>query len=153
MSLGFNSLRKPRVTNLPGAVGANIIVQRRASPPRKPRIPFAEPPPIKPKETRAVPRVPPQLAAPRKEDSPLDDAHWTYATARAPLCNDEGEQVVDEESRVLLVYPMNADPETGRVRMRLKSAHAVTGQLSYTWVCVYDPDVAKYLVTDFSLLP
>ena len=80
--------------------------------------------------------------------------HWTYATAARPLVDeDTGEDVAPEGARLLLVYPMESDPETGRVRMRCKVAHPVTGQLSYHWVCVCDPERAERGVTDFSMLP
>lgn len=53
--------------------------------------------------------------------------------------------------RVMLVYPMRSDSNTGRVTMRAKTVDAVTGQLSYTWVLVYDPESGTRAVTDFAL--
>ena len=54
--------------------------------------------------------------------------------------------------RVLLIYPMKVDDTTGRVGMRMKRVHPVTGQLSYRWATVYDPEMG-HMVTSFSLVP
>lgn len=168
MSLGFNHLQKKRMTNLPGAVGNNIIVNRRSAPARvspvreTPRVPARETTlapvrdtPLAPAATRAKAMADdtarkPAVPEPKRDD---DEQHWTYATAVAPLLTEAGEQVAAADDRVLLVYPMRSDPDTGAVLMRLKSVHATTGRLSYEWVVVHDPDASERLVADFSFIP
>jgi hypothetical protein len=70
-----------------------------------------------------------------------EESQWVYADCLRPLQDaSTGDEVAPEGSRVMLVYPMLTDEVTGRVRMRLKTVHAGTGQLSYRWVKVYDPE-------------
>ena len=84
------------------------------------------------------------------------EMQWVYAsTARDLVDESTGEAVARNAERVVMVYPMREDDETGRVTMRLKRADPVTGQLHMHWVCVYDGrgDAATRFVTDFSLVP
>lgn len=84
-----------------------------------------------------------------------DEAHVVYATVtKDGLMNSNGEATdVKPGERVVLVYPMTSDGDDGIVAMKMKSIHGVTGQLSYTWVRVYDPNTETRYVTDFSLMP
>lgn len=84
-----------------------------------------------------------------------DESHMVYATVTEDgLMSSNGEATgVKPGERVVLVYPMTSDGDDGIVTMRMKSIHNVTGQLSYTWVRVYDPNTETRYVTDFSLLP
>lgn len=86
---------------------------------------------------------------------PYDEAHVVYATVTQDgLMNSNGAATgVEPGQRVVLVYPMTSDGDDGIVTMKMKSIHKVTGQLSYTWVRVYDPNTETRYVTDFSLLP
>ena len=70
-----------------------------------------------------------------------DEMQWVYATARAPLVDTEtGERVAEEGSRILLVYPMQSDADTGRVTMRLKRIDAATGGISLHPIVIYSGD-------------
>ena len=163
MSLGFNPNRPIRTTNLPGAVGNSVVSmasqRRRVSPgaarraaPAAPNVRVVVPTP-EPQKLAPVPQKP----APVEEDglrSVFEEAQWVYADAREPLVAEgDGEEVAPAGGRVMLVYPMKTDEVTGRVTMRLKRVHALTGQLSYCWVVVYDPEREGRPVTNFSLLP
>lgn len=53
----------------------------------------------------------------------------------------------------MLVYPMDGETSDGKVRMRLKTAHAITGQLTYRWVVVHDPEKDHRILHHFSVLP
>ena len=91
-----------------------------------------------------------------QHDDDDDDAsqQWVFAKVTGHDMVDEmdAERVVARQGeRVMLVYPMRSDPNTGRVTMRAKTVDAVTGQLSYAWVLVYDPEAGSRAVTDFSL--
>lgn len=84
------------------------------------------------------------------------EMQWVYASAARDLVDEStGEAVARTAERVVMVYPMREDDETGRVTMRLKRADPVTGQLHLHWVCVYDGrgEAAARFVTDFSLVP
>lgn len=85
----------------------------------------------------------------------VDDAHLVYASvAAAGLPSAEGDETVASVGeRVVLVYPMRSEEDDGVVTMRKKCVHGVTGQLSYRWVRVYDPNTETRYVTNFSLLP
>ena len=172
MSLGFNPNRPIRTTNLPGAVGNSVVSmasqRRRVSPgaatPRRAapaapsvRVLVQTPEPQKPAPVPQQPAPVPQQPAPAAEDglrSVFEEAQWVYADARESLVAEgDGEEVAPAGGRVMLVYPMKTDEVTGRVTMRLKRVHALTGQLSYCWVVVYDPEREGRPVTNFSLLP
>lgn len=146
MSLGFNPNRPMRTTNLPGAVGNSVV----SLPPRL-RAPARRTSPMKSANlvARVEPSLPPQPMIPEQlgqEESSFmrgvhEEAQWVYADCLRPLQDaSTGDEVAPEGSRVMLVYPMHTDEVTGRVRMRLKTVHAGTGQLSYRWVKVYDPE-------------
>ena len=82
-------------------------------------------------------------------------AQWVYADAAVALEDlDTEEEVAPAGARVLLVYPMQTDANSGLVRMRLKAAHPITGQLRHHWVAVYDPERADapHRVTRFSVV-
>jgi hypothetical protein len=64
-----------------------------------------------------------------------------------------GTRLDTKETRVVLVYPMKSDTEDGIVTMRRKVVHTVTGQLSYEWIRVYDPNTETRYVSNFSLFP
>ena len=156
MSLGFNQLHPLKTTNLPGAVGANIVRRRspgpsaktvlavRPSVARRPVAKAADPPPV---SSAARPHVP----DPDEKLARLyEETQVVYATAREALVDADGAEVATPGARVVLVYPME-ESHTGEVRMRLKRAHPVSGQISLHWVQVHDG--LRPSVRDFSLLP
>lgn len=77
-----------------------------------------------------------------------DDEHWVYGTV---LVDEIGG--AKNGDRVLMVYPMRDDESTETVQMRMKTAHGQTGQLSYTWVTVYDATDRTRTIGNFSLTP
>ena len=91
------------------------------------------------------------------EKNGVDSIHIVYATvgSTGALRQSDGTVMAsaDAGTRVVLVYPMMADTDDGIVTMRMKSVNPVTGQLTYTWVRVYDPNTETRYVTDFSLVP
>lgn len=66
---------------------------------------------------------------------------------------DPDDIVCTKDSRVMLLYPMIADPDTGIVSMKLKRVDASTGQLEMRWVDVYDPNTDTRYVSQFSMVP
>lgn len=80
---------------------------------------------------------------------------WVFATAvRDMTDHSDPERVIAKAaSRVMLVYPMQTDAATGCVIMRAKTVDPTTGQLSYAWVKVYDPDAGERIANDFSFAP
>lgn len=174
MSLGFNVNRKIRTTNLPGAVGASVPMSRASSVPLPSRTVSTSLPSsvaarrvaalaerlqakrrLSPTSDDAPRKPPPSSSSPSPPPPPplrSSEEHWVFGTASSPLLDrDTSEEVASEGERVLLVYPMESDERTGRVHMRLKRAHPVTGQLSYAWVGVYDPDTDVRSVRDFAV--
>ena len=170
MSLGYNFNRNPKYSNLGGNTGANVIpvqaTKRRArSPPMS--LLGSQPPPLPKlpteyvKTTKAVPPVtPPPVVKPHVEKTPslevYDEVQFVYATAHAALADRDTQEVVAKEGeRIMLIYPQEVSEDTGRIAMRLKRAHPVTGQLKLHWVCVYDPDQEEgsHLAGSFSLVP
>lgn len=156
MSLGLNLHRNPRMTNLPGSVGGAIITTpapfRRRSPNKvqAERLLRAAPTstiaaPVPPAQPRAsVPAV----AGPKDEAQ-----HWMYATCVDALCDrNTGSIVANAGERVLLVYPMTETAD-GVVHMRAKCVHAVTGQLRYADVDVFNKTTDEAYVEQFSLVP
>ena len=164
MSLGYNTQKPLRTTNLPGSVGNTHIVRR--NPP--------------PRSTQSLPRLPPRAerkpvaawaekrgaaSTPSGETARVvggsgpteeNDAHWVYGTAVRDLLEEGVDDgiVATKGERVLLLYPQRHDADTGRVLMRAKIAHSKTGQLRHAWVEVYagvDDDTRN--VDDFSLVP
>ena len=80
-----------------------------------------------------------------------DHFHWVYATTCAPLVDvASGETLVDDNERVLVVYPMYNDGTT--VQMRLKLVDSTTGQISLRWVVAYNTTTKERLLTDFSFI-
>ena len=78
-----------------------------------------------------------------------------YASANTDLhsATTAGEVVCQKNDRVVLVYPMVADPDTGIIFMKVKQVDAHTSQLTWHWVNVYDPNSDTRYVSQFSLLP
>jgi hypothetical protein len=162
-SLGFNPNRKYHASTLPGAITTMPArrprggVARVARPPPSrvergatPAVPVAPPPA---RTAPAAPTAPAPSAAPPAAPAPAATEHWTYATALAPLRSAEDDDIVAVKgARVVLVHPMRSDPDTGMVTMMLKRVHAVTGQLSYHWVRVYDPNTDTHFAGDFALV-
>ena len=159
MSLGFNNnVRQPRITNLGGAVGASTLLvtqtrRRRSNAVRSPQTALA-PSPVPVRAPVAVrPAVTPGLPAP-VEKIGHDHYHWVYATAVGPVLDAHTEEVVaDAGARIMLVYPMESDASTGKVRMQMRSSHATTGPLTDRWVVVHDPDADGRVMADFSVVP
>jgi hypothetical protein len=110
----------------------------------------------------AEPSPPAQAAQPAPVARASDDdlvavhhsAQWVFGTAAAPLVDARtGEAAAAASARVLLVYPMEQDSDTGRVTMRLKRADPVTAALEYVPVVVYDPELTpSRRVVDYSLV-
>lgn len=67
--------------------------------------------------------------------------------------DDPDEIVCAKDSRVLLLYPMVADPDTGIVSMKVKKVDGGTGQLEMRWVDVYDPNTDTRYASQFSMVP
>ena len=68
--------------------------------------------------------------------------------------SDDTEDIVCvKDSRVMLLYPMVADPDSGIVSMKVKQVDAATGQLKMRWVDVYDPNTDTRYVSQFSMVP
>lgn len=173
MSLGFNPNRPVRTTNLPGAVGGSIlsVTRRRVRSPTgtaTARPPTSAPWRVAPPTTTVV--VTPSATTRRvhiqaeervesgtsKVDAAklYEEMQWVYANVTEPLVDADTDEAVgvDVDDRVLMVYPMQTDKDTGKVRMRLKSVHPVTGQLSVRWVVAYDPDLEMRFLNRFSLV-
>lgn len=86
----------------------------------------------------------------------MEEIHWVYATVGAHnLCasGDSNDIVCVKQSRVLLLYPMVADSDTGIVSMKVKRVDSGTGQLELRWVDVYDPNTDTRYVSQFSMVP
>ena len=173
MSLGYNSNRKPLVSNLPGSVGSAIIMRHTPIPPR--RSPSQKRSQVKPAAAAAtiaatLAPLPERGASTESESLPplsetlpvpaplLDESvHWVYATALTDaVCEQEyslgtGAAFASAGTRLCMVYPMQTHPETGLVTMRCKQVDAVTGQLAYRWIRVYDPATETRHVGDFAL--
>ena len=173
MSLGFNQFRVPR-TNLPGSVGASVVIVdrlpvRRSASSRltSPRAASARPASARPASASAASAsaasarpsslklrdAPSPSASAPSASAPLDPScHWGFATVIGALRNSEGEEVACCGERVCMVYPMETRLDNGNVRMRMKSIHLVTGQLSHEWVDVYDAEQSKHLLGSWSLI-
>lgn len=112
---------------------------------------------MSPVSTRISPITPTDSFLSRPPSSgKCDDlsSQWVYATALEALQDaDTGDEVAATGSRVMLVYPMDGETSDGKVRMRLKTAHAITGQLTYRWVVVHDPEKDHRILHHFSVLP
>jgi hypothetical protein len=84
-----------------------------------------------------------------------EETHWVYATVGKDhlRATDDADVVCVKDSRVMLLYPMVADPDTGIVSMKVKTVDATTGQLEMRWVDVYDPNTDTRYVSQFSMVP
>jgi hypothetical protein len=85
-----------------------------------------------------------------------EETHWVYATVsehHLRATDDPNDIVCVKDSRVLLLYPMVADPDTGIVSMKVKKVDTGTGQLEMHWVDVYDPNTDARYVSHFSMMP
>lgn len=158
MSLGFNTMRAPRYTNLPGAVGGSVIVSSFPSSGRQIRpSKYLNMTPMKKKPSIPTPDVTPATAPVVKIETPspqeFEQYHGVYATARSNLVDPEsGEEVVTDTTRVYMVYPMKVDSNE-KVIMRTKKVNCTSGQLSYHWVIIYDPTKEERYLSDFSIVP
>ena len=155
MSLGFNHNRRRTATNMPGAIGNNVVIMRRTRVPSglapKRQSPTSSPPPAAP------PAPPPSIddvvvrkpvPPPSSSKELPEDMHWVFATCLRPLITLQGTECSQTGDRVLMVYPM--EEKNDNICMRFKKVNAKTGQLSYEWVTVYEPDEEVYYLTDFS---
>lgn len=164
-SLGFNPNRRHRSSNLPGALNTMVVRaqtrvpnQRRAQTPKEiavlvPRMTSPQMP------IHSIPSLPPvqtPIDTPSSHPLNVEEMHWVYATVGTHHLhdsNDLNDIVCVKDSRVLLVYPMVADPDTGIVSMKVKHVDAHTGQLEMRWVDVYDPNTDTRFVSQFSMVP
>lgn len=157
MSLGFNPNRKHRATTLPGGVNSALMPPpppRRTSLARRRSPSGSLAPSVPPVTLASVSKPAPQPMLAKKEEEDDDESHWVYATVDTSLRSLEDDSVVASTGqRVLLVYPMADRENDGVVSMRLKAVHPVTGQLSYTWVAVYDSNTKLRSVSNFALVP
>ena len=168
ISLG-NHQRSPR-SALPGSVSAGQVYAinknrrsrnvNRTPASATPVAPVSSQNSIPEKATTDVKHATPFLPAPVRGPAcgtacgpaPVEDLHWVWANAVTALSDAEsGEKVCDAGTRVLLVYPMRADDETGSIRMRLRNVDPVTGQPMVCWVEVYDPITETRRLSSFSL--
>lgn len=164
-SLGFNPNRRYRVGNLPGTVNVTSIARPRVPTQRNMRSVKRDivdagtrqrptPLPSTPAETVLTGNI--NTDVPEKVASQEGDVHWMYATVGPqPLTavDDASKVVCETGARVLVLYPMVADTETGVVSMKVKVVDRETGQLDMHWVNIYDPNTDTRLVSQFSLVP
>lgn len=159
MSLGFNTMRAPRMTNLPGAVGANVIVSMGSA--RRPARPRGTSTVSKvqvlrqssPTESRSDVRSSPDASVVHEDADVVDDRHFVFASVRHGLLDAESdEEVHPDGTRVCMVYPMRKESNE-KVSMRVKNTNKTTGQLSYKWVTVFDPTSEERFLVNFSSIP
>lgn len=162
-SLGFNPNRRHRASNLPGTINTMVVRprvagQRRTQAPKEVAVilPRRTSPPATAPRTVAeitpttIPRTPSPVPPVAEE------THWVYASVgkdHLRASGDPDDIVCTKDSRVMLLYPMIADPDTGIVSMKLKRVDASTGQLEMRWVDVYDPNTDTRYVSQFSMVP
>ena len=167
-SLGFNPNRRHRSSNLPGAINTMVVRsripgQRRTQVPKEVAVVFprrASPPAASREAAPSVvtERTPTTTMPPTTLPPPpaAGETHWVYAsvgTDHLRASDDPDDIVCVKDSRVMLLYPMVADPDTGNVSMKVKKVDATTGQLEMRWVDVYDPNTDTRYVTQFSMVP
>jgi hypothetical protein len=151
MSLGFNTMRNPRMTNLPGSVGGSIIVaipQRRTKAVRSTNS-------IRSNKTLPFPQRDETTDVGKKKVIPVDETqhHGVYATVNTNLLEVSSlDEIFQDNARVYMVYPMRTEANE-KVSMRVKIVNSVTGQLSYKWVIAFDPSTDERFLRDFSLIP
>ena len=159
MSLGFNSQRRRRHTNLPGAVGAAVItMEQRPNLPRRVRKvsetlveSVSSPVPL----SSSVKLPVPLLLSAEDPSSPTSSVeHFVYATVVGKLaCEERGDSPLCKDGeRVCMVYPMEKTDDE-KVVMRMKTVDSVTGQLKYDWVVVHDLVTHTSFLKNFSLIP
>lgn len=105
--------------------------------------------------TESTPSVMPPTPSPPLPPV-MEETHWVYASVgkdHLRASDDTDDVVCVKDSRVMLLYPMVADPDTGIVSMKVKRVDATTGQLQMRWVDVYDPNTDTRYVTQFSMVP
>ena len=152
MSLGFNTMRKPRMTNLSGSVGGSIIVsipQRRTKAVRSTSATGSN------KTVSVLQRDETTDVEKKKIVPDVDEIqhHGVYATVNANLLEvSSSDEIFPDKARVYMVYPMRTETNE-KVSMRVKIVNSVTGQLSYKWVIVFDPSTDERFLSDFSLIP
>lgn len=169
-SLGFNPNRRHRATNLPGSINALVVRprvpgQRRAQAPKSVSVIIprrtsptmtsqTQPSSIAPSSVASPPV--PNTTAPPPTPRAEEEVHWAYATVGPNglrATSDTDTLVCVKNSRVMLLYPMISDSDTGIVSMKAKTVDATTGQLKCAWVDVYDPNTDTRFVTHFSMVP
>ncbi len=105
MSLGYNTQKPMRSTNLPGSIGNTAFVRRAAR--RSPPVPKTRPPPVPPSAVSSIVAVVTRTPAPPVSEKPLetidDDTHWVYGTALKDLTSLQGEVVAEKGDRCLFV--------------------------------------------------
>ena len=159
-------LSRRRYTDLPGAVGASVIVRAprvtRHSPKRSaaskanaPPTPSAPAPAAAPAAAPVATPVAAPAAAPAAAPvaAPVaqEETHWMYAYAKADLTDcTTGSKVLAAKAKGVFVFPMVPD-DRDTVYMRLKTVHPTTGQLAYHWVVVYNGETAEHTVEGFCL--
>lgn len=164
-SLGFNPNRRHRSTNLQGTINTMVVRprvqgQRRTQAPKEVAVilPRRTSPPLTTQrstpsiEAETAPAVVPPVSSP----SQAEETHWVYATVgehHLRATDDSDDIVYVKDSRVLLLYPMVADPDTGIVSMKVKKVDTCTGQLAMRWVDVYDPNTDARYVSQFAMVP
>lgn len=150
------------MANLPGTINAvaprpRVAARRRAPPPPKETGPQKR---TSPREMSNVPSVQtpiekPVLPPPTVITAP-EETHWVYATvgpSHLRATTNPDDILCVKDTRVMLLYPMVSDPDTGIVSMKVKRVDEYTGQLYCDWVNVYDPNSDTRTVSDFSLFP
>jgi hypothetical protein len=151
MSLGFNTMRNPRVTNLSGSVGGSIIV----SMPQR-RTKAVRPTNATNNKTVSFSQREETADVEKKKIVPVVDEiqhHGVYATVNKNLLEvSSSDEIFPDKARVYMVYPMQTETNE-KVSMRVKIVNSVTGQLSYKWVIVFDPSTDERFLRDFSLIP
>ena len=152
----LHSLKNNRRSRLTNRISAAANPAARVSPPNS--VSETSTPSVNSKRTAppsSAPACAPACApvcAPACAPAPMEDLHWVWANAMAALTDvQNGEKVCDAGTRVLLVYPMQADPQTGSIRMRLRNVDPDTGQPTVCWVEVYDPITETRHLSSFSL--
>ena len=160
MSLGYNSQKPIRTTNMPGAIG-NMVVRSsaRRSPPSRVTASIVRAALSSSSAEKPVVLEPPKrqttvTPSPPPSEVPTADDNWVFATASEDIHDEENQCIASKGERMLLVYPQVYDKETGKVRMKAKVAHKETGQLRHVWIDVYSgPDEDVRHVHSFSLVP
>ena len=104
-------------------------------------------------ESQPVMQIKESKTEPDSEDTKASASseHFVFATACFDLKRSTGETIAKRGERVMLVYPMRSSNKF-EVEMRIKQAKATTGQLSYSWVVIFDEGDGKRFVKDFSVI-